>query len=60
MVKTELITKMISWKFIDKSKHRVSIATIHAPTAKKKSISPGTKNSSKKKTNPIINHITGG
>ena len=43
--------------FISINKER--IATIHAPTAKKKRIRPGNTNSSKKHANPIMNHITG-
>jgi len=42
--------------FISINKER--IATIHAPTAKKKRIRPGNTNSSKKHENPIMNHIT--
>ena len=54
----ELAKKIISWVFMDKSKKSDSMATIHAPTAKKKSIKPGTANSSKKNTKPAINQST--
>jgi hypothetical protein len=43
---------------IEKSKNKESNATIHAPIAKKNKIRPGIANSSKKKMNPAMNHIT--
>ena len=43
---------------MDKSKKRDKMATIHAPTAKKKSIRPGIANSNKKNTKPAINQST--
>jgi hypothetical protein len=58
MDNTELITKMMSCALIERSIKRESRATIHAPTAKKKSMSPGTINSNTNKINPIINQIT--
>jgi hypothetical protein len=38
--------------------NRERVATIHAPTAKKKRMRPGKTNSSRKHKNPIMNHIT--
>jgi len=58
MLATELTRKMISWALIDISRKRHKIATIQAPTAKKKSMRPGITNSNKKRTNPIIIQIT--
>jgi hypothetical protein len=43
---------------MERSMNRQRIATIHAPTAKKKSISPGRTNSSRNKTNPMMIQIT--
>lgn len=36
-----------------------STATVQAPSPKKKRMNPGTANSRRKKTKPMINHITG-
>src|SRR6185312_1799457 len=55
---TELIKKIINCWLMERSKKRHRIATIHAPTAKKKRISPGSTNSKRKKTNPMIIQIT--
>jgi hypothetical protein len=43
---------------MERSKKSKSKATIHAPSAKKKRINPGTTNSRMNKTNPIINQMT--
>jgi hypothetical protein len=49
---------MINCRLKERSINKESMATIHAPTAKKNSMRPGTKNSSRKNTNPIINQMT--
>jgi hypothetical protein len=54
----ELTRKIMSWMLIEISRKRHTIATIHAPTAKKKSISPGITNSNKKRISPMMIQIT--
>jgi hypothetical protein len=56
----ELAEKMRSCALIEISINKESRATIHAPTAKKKSMNPGKANSRIKKTNPTMNHKTAG
>ncbi|MBK7882394.1 MAG: hypothetical protein IPJ81_00025 [Chitinophagaceae bacterium] len=54
----EVAIKIRNCKLIERSINNESIATTPAPTAKKKRINPGTTNSSRKSTKPIMNHIT--
>ena len=60
MVNNEELKKITNCVLIEKSKNKDRIATIQAPTAKKKRIKPGTTNSNKKRIKPARNHITAG
>ena len=54
----EVIEKIRSWVFSDKSTVNKTPAVTHAPTPKKTKINPGTINSINNKPTPIKNQIT--